>query len=1176
VRSNLESEGARSIVRVLALCLMLPLAAGARSAAAQSAAPFARGAALFDTTYSAAETEVRLSPTTDSLWLSLPQEWVDPRAFALSRGDTLFVRAVDYLLDARRGRIRLLKPRGGDPPLLARYRFFPAPASREVRLYRPAAPFDAGDALGAASSDSVSVGLERLVRVTPGERRPIDTSRLRLAGSKTFAIETGTQKDLSLDQSLDLTVRGQVGRDVQVRAVLTDRQSGLAASGSSAALQDLDRVLVEVEGPRARMTLGDFALETPPSAFAAVRRQLEGASAVYTPPRKTAFGAFANSAGRLTRFEFLGEDGKQGPYRLVASVDEGASTLVVGSERVTLDDRRLARGESDDYLIDYAEGTIRFTARRPITAYSRIAVDCQVSADDYRRSVTHAGATFGAPVTTAPTGRVLAVSPDAAKVVAGRSLRAFVVTEGDDRGAPLGLALSEREKTALRAAGDSLTADLASGIQFVGPGLGDYERVESDTVATPFFRFVGREAGSYDVAFRFVGAEEGDYADTTTGAEGQYFRFVGRDLGDYDAGRELPRPQSARVLVVAGDLAATGDWRIATEVAVSDFDANTFSSRDDGDNQGLAAGARVVTPTVRLGSSRARVTGEWREVGRRFRPLDRIDPAFDALDWNVDPRRLERGERRGGLAAEVADSGLTVRIGAELLDNLRDFEARRGTVELQMRRGPFRLRERSLVTQSEDAADSLRPRGLRATHDATLGWAVRAFEVETRYRHERTRRGDGAARSGDYFHETGLRVSRSAGRWNGGIDWGRRESWRWSDGAAQRSDLGSTWTVDLDGASPGGRSLGLGYVLRHFQPRGAAEQTRHLGRAQWALREFSEAIVQEGRLEVSTSEQQDRRKEIVFVGEGLGHYDEQGVYQGIGDYEVFYFDRTDERLVQRVDLGLRTELDRGRAAAGGVGERPRGVWGTLRVVHYWTALIESERTAQRFLRALPELLLGRMSAPRASVQQRLDLSALPSARFVSPRLRLEERRTFGELGVDSREAGVTRLAAIRNRAKPTPAWSVDLEQEWDRETRELQDLEGAVTGEASGWSSRRLRLEQRFDLGRGVSLGLDLGRRLRDRLESEERARIWEATPSALWTGAARTRVELRATRLSVDRENGVARPDRTLERSGWTSRLLATVRLGASFDLSSTLRETRPDEGRTIRDARVELRASF
>jgi hypothetical protein len=87
---------------------------------------------------------------------------------------------------------------------------------------------------------------------------------------------------------------------------------------------------------------------------------------------------------------------------------------------------------------------------------------------------------------------------------------------------------------------------------------------------------------------------------------------------------------------------------------------------------------------------------------------------------------------------------------------------------------------------------------------------------------------------------------------------------------------------------------------------------------------------------------------------------------------------------------------------------------------------------------------------------------------------------------------------------------------------------------------------------------------------------VAEATPYAVWTPRLRSRVELRVTRTTVDRQGGVGRPSQLLEVPGWNLRLVATVRLREELDLSAWYRDRHPDRGTRDREGRMELRASF
>ena len=100
--------------------------------------------------------------------------------------------------------------------------------------------------------------------------------------------------------------------------------------------------------------------------------------------------------------------------------------------------------------------------------------------------------------------------------------------------------------------------------------------------------------------------------------------------------------------------------------------------------------------------------------------------------------------------------------------------------------------------------------------------------------------------------------------------------------------------------------------------------------------------------------------------------------------------------------------------------------------------------------------------------------------------------------------------------------------------------------------------------------------RFRDRIGTREQAYVESVTPGVVWTPRPRSRVEVETTHTWVRRENGSGRASLDLERPGWVSRIVSTVRLREALDLSFFFRERRPRDGETVRDSRLELRATF
>ncbi len=1044
------------------------------------------------------------------------------------------------------------------------YRFFPIALVGEYVRHLPETRAD--DPVSTSATDREA----RIPADDPGQ-----AARLSVSGSKTFSVEVGSRQDMALRQSLDLAASGRVGRDVEVRAILSDRDTPLQPEGTSTRLEDLDRILVEIEGPRAAATLGDFELVLPPSEFARARRQLEGVKADASPGPVGLFGAGATVPGTPVRTEFFGVEGKQGPYLLGPSRAARAGVIVAGSERVWLDGRQLRRGEGADYIIDYASAAVTFTSRNVITAWSEITVDFEFAQERYHRSFYAAGGSWGGSAWRRGTA-----VPEAEERL---EIRALLLMEGDDRTRPV-IPLTDAQKEELRQAGDSLTDGLRSGIVHVGDG-GDYNKVENDTLAVPFFLFAGRGEGAYLVRFEDVGEEEGDYSENTAPDGFTYYRYEGRRKGRFLPGDAVPRPERTSLLSFVSSARPLDRLSLSAEVALSDYDANTFSSRDNEDNQGVALLLEPEIGPFDAGPVSLTAGGRFRQVDSRFRPLDRLDPSFYGRDWNVDQSRLEEGDRRRSVFTRLGWTGGYLRAEAGDLDNRTDYRGERGVLEAASNVGPLRLTGRGFRVRTEDRLEGVRSTGSMASENAGIAWPGSWIAISLGYSREQresTRPGDtpvgGGLRRGSLFREGRVRLE-SGSRFRDfttGVELQRRVRWTIEGTDRRRLDLGDTGRLDARWTRGRGRRLEGEFSVRQLRPDGeGARQESRVGRLLWTERRSDDAWIQEGRWELSTSETGFRRKEIRYVGPNAGHYDSLGVYQGVGDYEIFYLQAADSSRVNRIDFSLRNEIDLSRLEGAGPGvDGVERVIRTARLVHYWTARLETDRSAGRLWDRFLPALWGSEPISLAEVRMRADLSLLPGARWASPRLRQErERRHRGNLQNARDQSGRTAWA-LRLRSRPGDRWTADQEMEW--ESTESRSSIVGVGDRMDGWRSIRLKLEQSVRLPAGLAAGLDLSGRHRERLLTGETARVREVTPSMVWSPRPRNRVELRTTRTWLARSGGTGAGSRDLETAGWLSRLVATVHLRGSVDLSVWAQDRQPERAAKVRDLRVEVRATF
>lgn len=460
---------------------------------------------------------------------------------------------------------------------------------------------------------------------------PLPGDALVVSGSKSFAVEMGRNRDASLHQTLDLTLRGKVAGDLEVAASLSDQRLPFEPDGSTRELEDLDRVSLSLRAPQGGATLGDFRLEGVPGEFARVTRALQGVQGEAKVGGLRWDVAAASPKGERRSSEFRGEEGKQGPYALLGrGADSDLGGIVAGSETVWLDGVKLRRGADLDYVMDYGAASLTFTVRHPITAESRIAVDFEGANGRYRR-------TFYAATTRRDWGH--------------GGWYASYLREGDDAKSPLGASLTAEDRTALGAIGDSVTAPLPSGVRYVGSGAGSYVWDPSDP-SRAHWLWLGPARGDYEVEFASVGAGRGSYADTLAADGSRFYRYMGVTLGTFEPGRALAVPRENALMDLGGS-ARLGALFLEGEGARSGFDRNSLSARDDGDNAGGAGrlAVRLEPRALRLLGARlgsVSVAASLRARDARFAPLDRTEGAFESERWNQAPSTS--GERRQELS----------------------------------------------------------------------------------------------------------------------------------------------------------------------------------------------------------------------------------------------------------------------------------------------------------------------------------------------------------------------------------------------------------------------------------------------------------------------------------------------------------------------------------------------
>ncbi|MCB0791535.1 MAG: hypothetical protein H6595_07115 [Flavobacteriales bacterium] len=506
--------------------------------------------------------------------------------------------------------------------LVARFRVFPLDFTRryahkdEDRLYRPS-----GD-------------LPNAFRYEPtGERQDLfGSAGLNKTGSISRGILFGNNQDLSVNSSLNLELSGKITDRINVLASITDNNIPIQADGNTAELQDFDQVFIKLFEDDWELTGGDLVLQRPKSHFLTYLKKSKGLSfdlrSDLRDRMRNTFGTtVAISKGKFARNTIQGIEGVQGPYRLRGNDGERFIIVLSGTERVYVDGQPMQRGQDQDYVIDYNTAEVTFTPNRPLTKDKRIVIEFQYSDKNYMRSL---------------------VRLDDAITLGRSTLRLNIYSEQDHRDQPLQQSLTDDEKQALADAGDDPNAAAVPGADSVAYSVDEvlYARIDS-LGYTPVYRYsTNADSAHYRVTFSEVGSGMGDYMQKEFTANGRVYEWLAPDTvngtivhrGDRAPVRVLVAPRSQQLIELGFTDTRPSGLSTQAQIAWSRYDANTFSQRDDGNDQGLAARLAVskANPISRRDSTLKLDLGvESEGLTSSFRAVERFRPTEFERDWNA-------------------------------------------------------------------------------------------------------------------------------------------------------------------------------------------------------------------------------------------------------------------------------------------------------------------------------------------------------------------------------------------------------------------------------------------------------------------------------------------------------------------------------------------------------------
>ncbi len=407
-----------------------------------------------------------------------------------------------------------------------------------------------------------------------------NTELLLLSGYKSFSVSADNQGSVNLEQGLDIRIGGYIRPGMELSAHLNDQGSSL--EGETREISEFDMIYIQLKDPSFNVIAGDQYVNWMNSGILSQQKKIKGISA--TIDKKNidikVFGSLSGGSYVVQNIEC--KDGIQGPYYLKGKGENGYINPISGTIKVRLNGKELKEGE--DFKVDYDFGYITLKNDRIVNEKDIIIAEYEYKMFNYQQIL----AGFNTSIK----------SKDSSLRIQGS-----LWTDLDNKNNPIDITISDREKGVLQNSGDSLPLMLSEtevdpkDVSKQNSYYPLYQKL-TDINGRDFYEYKPYDpnkpketSGYFEVWFTEVGENNGEYDKDSIIYKNQlfyFYKYKGVARGRFSPIQKLPAPERK----VSGELIGELEKKyiqFRTQFAGENKDKNTFSSKDDKDNNSLAS-----------------------------------------------------------------------------------------------------------------------------------------------------------------------------------------------------------------------------------------------------------------------------------------------------------------------------------------------------------------------------------------------------------------------------------------------------------------------------------------------------------------------------------------------------------------------------------------------------------